>query len=93
MMQDTKTFFDTFFFCFQRTRALAYEIQSCLPNSEVFKRKPYHAFKKMIQDAIKRDYTDILVINEDRGKPSILFHKIKIRERLTLGHTNNSLSE
>ncbi|XP_072019281.1 ribosome production factor 1-like [Amphiura filiformis] len=57
----------------RRTRTLAYELQSCIPNSEVFKRKPYHSFKKMIQGAIERDFTDVIVINEDKAKPNGLY--------------------
>ena len=59
----------------QYTRNLAYELQECIPNSEVFKRGNHktHAFKRIVKAAIERDYTDIIIINEDKAKPSILW--------------------
>lgn len=33
------------------------------------------ALKKIIPQCIEKDFTDVLVINEDRGEPSILLEQ------------------
>lgn len=44
-----------------------------LPNAEIKYRRGLD-LKKIIPQAMERDFTDILVINEDRKEPSILFY-------------------
>lgn len=43
-----------------------------LPNAEIKYRRGLD-LKKIIPQAMERDFTDILVVNEDRKEPSILF--------------------
>ena len=63
----------TIAFCtFQKTTRFCKELQTCIPNSEIYYRRGLD-LKKIIPQAIKKDYTDLLVINENRQTPSILF--------------------
>jgi len=52
-----------------KTWKLALELGSCIPNSFVLKRKKL-AVKKIINQAKNRNFTSIIVINDDRGKPN-----------------------
>ena len=58
-----------------KTHLLMRELYTCIPNSERRDRKGVD-LKKIIPEAIKRDYTDILVVNEDRKVPNglLLIH-------------------
>ena len=49
----------------------------CIPNSEVYYRRGL-ALKKIIPQAIRRDYTALLVVNEDRQTPSILYKLLSV---------------
>jgi ribosome production factor 1 len=52
-----------------QTWKLALEMGSCIPNSYVLPRKRL-AVKQIINQAKKRHFTSIIVINDDRGKPN-----------------------
>merc|ERR1711976_566762 len=52
-----------------RTWKLALELGSCIPNSFVLPRKRL-AVKQIINQAKKRNFTSIIVINDDRGQPN-----------------------
>lgn len=54
---------------FQRTKKFCYELRNCLPNS-VSKYRRGLDLKRIIPQAIARDFTDIIVVNEDQKKPS-----------------------
>ena len=45
------------------------ELSKCIPNSEVRVRKGIDV-KAVVVQAVERDYTDILVVNEDRKLPN-----------------------
>ena len=51
------------------------ELNNCIPNSEVRQRKAVD-LKKLVPEAIKREFTDILAVNEDRKLPNglLLIH-------------------
>ncbi len=51
------------------THLLLRELNKCIPNSEVRERKGVD-LKKVIPQAVARDFTDILVVNEDRKVPN-----------------------
>lgn len=36
------------------------------------------AIKRIVKDAIKRDYTDLIIVHEDNKKPSESFKKVRI---------------
>lgn len=57
------------------THLLMKELNTCVPNSEVHERKGVD-LKKLIPQAIARDFTDVLVVNEDRKVPNglLLIH-------------------
>ncbi|MFH4984895.1 hypothetical protein AB6A40_011604 [Gnathostoma spinigerum] len=52
---------NTFRFCF--------ELQKCIPDSQVFTRKGI-ALKKVVKQAVAQNYTDLLVVHEDRRIPN-----------------------
>merc|ERR1712226_520410 len=52
-----------------RTWKLALELGSCIPNSFVLPRKRL-AVKQIINQAKARDFTSIIVVNDDRGQPN-----------------------
>ncbi|XP_071118650.1 ribosome production factor 1-like [Haliotis cracherodii] len=52
-----------------RTRKLCKELKKVIPNIEVYKRRALD-LKKVIPQAIAKDFTDLLVINEDRKEPN-----------------------
>ncbi|KAI6211540.1 Brix domain containing protein [Aphelenchoides besseyi] len=47
----------------------AFELHKCIPDSEFLPRKNA-SIKKIVKDAISRDYTDIVVVHEDNKKPN-----------------------
>ncbi|XP_030852522.1 ribosome production factor 1 [Strongylocentrotus purpuratus] len=49
------------------TRRLCKELSSCIPNSEVHHRR-HLPLKRIIKSAQEKDFTDLIVINNDRGK-------------------------
>lgn len=54
-----------------RTYKFCKELRKVIPNSDVFSRKNMD-LKKIIPQATARDYTDLLVINEDRKTPNAI---------------------
>ncbi|CAF0866378.1 unnamed protein product [Adineta steineri] len=48
------------------------ELARVLPNTTYFQRR-HHPIKRIIKKMNKLDYTDLLVINEDHGKPCTLY--------------------
>ncbi len=52
-----------------KTHLLMKELHNCIPNSSILLRKGYD-LKRLIPEANGRDYTDILVVNEDRKMPN-----------------------
>ncbi|KAK2156870.1 hypothetical protein LSH36_203g02027 [Paralvinella palmiformis] len=54
-----------------RTYKFCKELRKVIPNSDVFSRKNMD-LKKIIPQAVSRDYTDLLVINEDRKTPNAI---------------------
>ena len=52
-----------------KTHFLMRELKKCIPNSEIRQRWGID-LKKILPQAIERDYTDVLVINEDRKVPN-----------------------
>ncbi len=48
------------------------DLVTSLPNAEYHERKGID-IKKIIPQAIEKEFTDIMVVNEDRKKASILF--------------------
>uniref|UniRef100_A0A914XIN7 Brix domain-containing protein n=1 Tax=Plectus sambesii TaxID=2011161 RepID=A0A914XIN7_9BILA len=51
------------------TWKFCYELRKCIPNSEIFSRKGV-ALKKVVKQATKKEYTDLIVVHEDRKKPN-----------------------
>lgn len=62
-------------FCFnallQRTVRFCEQLATVIPNAHVFYRRGL-ALKRVIPQCIARDFTYLMVINEDRKVPSIL---------------------
>uniref|UniRef100_A0A7D9N0E3 Ribosome production factor 1 n=1 Tax=Xenopus tropicalis TaxID=8364 RepID=A0A7D9N0E3_XENTR len=56
-----------------RTVRFTEQLSSVIPNSDVYYRRGL-ALKKVIPQCISRDYTDLIIINEDRKVPSILYN-------------------
>ena len=52
-----------------KTHLFMRELSKCIPNSEVRLRKSTD-IKKIVVQAVEREYTDILVVNEDRKLPN-----------------------
>lgn len=52
-----------------KTWKFCYELKRCIPNADTFSRK-YVSMKKLVQQATEKNYTDIVVVNEDRRKPN-----------------------
>jgi ribosome production factor 1 len=53
------------------TWKFCHELKKCIPNAGMFSRKGV-AMKRLIKQAIKGEYSDILVVNEDRGTPNAI---------------------
>lgn len=53
-----------------KTRAFMKELERIIPNGESIIRKNKSSVKKMVEEAKERNYSDILIINEDRKKPN-----------------------
>lgn len=80
------------------------QLAATIPNSEFFSRHDQD-LKKIIDKAKGRDYTDVVVINEDRKKPNamIISHlpdgptlhfklttsKIRVRSQMMFDHDDN----
>ena len=57
-------------FCFfQRTRRFLKEFNLSLPNSFIYPRK-FLAIKKIIPQCVDKGFTDLIIVNDDRGIPS-----------------------
>ena len=56
------------FYC-QRSNLLMRELADCMPNSEMKWRRG-SKIKNIIPEAVERDYTDIIIIEENRKIPS-----------------------
>ena len=56
---------------YQRTNKLCKELKKVIPNIHLLYRRALN-LKKIIPQALAKDFTDIIVINEDRRIPSIL---------------------
>lgn len=52
-----------------KTHLFMRELYKCIPNSEVRLRRSTE-IKKIVVQAVEREYTDILVVNEDRKLPN-----------------------
>jgi len=52
-----------------RTNKFCKELKKSIPNSQIFYRRGLD-LKKIIPQAIGRDYTDLIVINEDQKRPN-----------------------
>ena len=50
------------------TRTFCSELSLVIPNADYIKRKPI-GVKQIIEQAISRGYTDVLVVNEKDKKP------------------------
>ncbi|ORX46907.1 Brix-domain-containing protein [Piromyces finnis] len=46
------------------------ELVDIFPNSEFVKRHPKFDLKKMVEMAIEQEYTDVIVVNEDKKQPT-----------------------
>lgn len=57
----------------QRTVRFCEQLATVIPNSHVYYRRGL-ALKRIIPQCIARDFTDLIVINEDRKIPSILLY-------------------
>ncbi|KAK2556669.1 Ribosome production factor 1 [Acropora cervicornis] len=55
-----------------KTLQFVEELHRIIPNSEIFVRRGYD-LKKIIPEAAKRGFTALIVVNEDRKVPSILY--------------------
>jgi len=53
------------------TWKFCYELNKCIPNSEMFSRKDV-PMKKLVKQAIKKEFTDIIVVHEDKRVPDAL---------------------
>lgn len=66
-----------------RTVRLCEQLSTVIPNSHVYYRRGL-ALKKIIPQCIARDFTDLIVINEDRKTPKILLavpHEVELVRR------------
>ena len=52
-----------------KTHLLMRELKKCIPNSEIRQRWGVD-LKKIVPQAVEREYTDILVVNEDKKIPN-----------------------
>ena len=59
-------------FSSQKTLQFVEELHRIIPNSDIFVRRGYD-LKKIIPEAAKRAFTTLIVVNEDRKVPSILY--------------------
>lgn len=61
-------FFFTFLL-FKNTFKFCFELQKCIPNADVLTRKGI-PLKKVVKQAKSSEYTDLIVVHEDRKSPS-----------------------
>lgn len=59
---------------FQRTVRFCEQLSTSIPNAHVYYRRGL-ALKRIIPQCISRDFTYLIVINEDRKVPSILYRR------------------
>jgi len=51
------------------TWKFCYELKKCIPNSEMYSRK-YVSMKKLVKQALAKEFTDIVVVHEDKKEPN-----------------------
>ncbi|KAI6183560.1 Brix domain containing protein [Aphelenchoides bicaudatus] len=51
------------------TLKFAFELNKCIPDAEFLPRKNA-SIKRIVKDATKREYTDLVIVHEDRKKPN-----------------------
>ncbi|KAK5969984.1 Ribosome production factor [Trichostrongylus colubriformis] len=56
-------------FAKKMTWKFCFELHKCIPSSEIFSRKGV-PLKKVVKQAISKNYTDLLVVHEDQKKPN-----------------------
>jgi len=61
----------------KKTRIFGRELTRMIPNSLSLYRNR-SGVKKIVKSAIARNFTDIIIVNEDRCRPSMLLHNIQI---------------
>lgn len=61
----------------RKTRIFGRELTRIIPNSLSLYRNR-SGVKKMVKSAVARNFTDIIIVNEDQCKPSILFIRLKL---------------
>ncbi|CAJ0587254.1 unnamed protein product, partial [Mesorhabditis spiculigera] len=54
-----------------KTWKFCYELQKCIPGADIFSRKNV-ALKKIVKQAIEKEYTDLLVVHEDMKMPNAM---------------------
>jgi ribosome production factor 1 len=57
----------------------ASEFVTIFPNAQFVKRGSQFEVKKIVEIAIKREFTDVIIINEDNKKASMFFLQLTIR--------------
>lgn len=53
----------------QKSFKFCCELQKCIPDAEIFTRKNI-PLKKVVQQAKEKEYSDLIVVHEDRKVPS-----------------------
>jgi len=61
----------------RKTRIFGRELTRMIPNSLSLYRNR-SGVKKMVKSAIAKNFTDIIIVNEDRCKPSIFLYHVQI---------------
>ncbi|KAH7698287.1 Brix domain containing protein [Aphelenchoides avenae] len=51
------------------TWKFCFELRKCIPNAEIYSRKNV-AIKRIVKDAIEREFTDLLIVHEDKKMPN-----------------------
>ncbi|KAK2107109.1 Ribosome production factor 1 [Saguinus oedipus] len=75
-----------------RTVRLCEQLSTVIPNSHVYYRRGL-ALKKIIPQCITRDFTDLIVINEDRKTPIKKQLPITLRLLVTLLRNESVMTE
>ena len=63
------------------------QLRSCIPNCKIYYRRGLD-LKKILDQMKARGYTDLVVINEDQKKPSIL--PLRIRRAIWIKQLNSA---
>ncbi|KAJ3371065.1 Ribosome production factor 1 [Kappamyces sp. JEL0680] len=63
----------------------ATEFTTIFPDAQFVKRGPQFEVKRIVEIAIERNYTDVIIINEDRKEPSTL-HLSHLPDAITMIH-------